>query len=63
MPRVKEKEQEVKNVEIPVAQENLEVAAYFHWLGRGCPENDALTDWVEAEKHWVEENQAEHKNN
>ena len=50
MPRVKEKEQAVEKVEAPAAQENLEVAAYFHWLGRGCPENDALTDWVEAEK-------------
>ncbi len=23
-------------------------AAYFHWIGRGQPENDALTDWVWA---------------
>ncbi len=25
-------------------------AAYFHWIERGRPENDALTDWASAEK-------------
>jgi len=29
--------------------ENLEVAAYYHWLNRGCPHGDSLTDWVEVE--------------
>jgi hypothetical protein len=33
-----------------VFQNNLEVAAYYHWINRGCPENDSLTDWVEVEK-------------
>jgi len=63
MPRVKEKDQAIKEMEAPRPQESLEVAAYFHWLGRGCPENDALTDWVEAEKEWNGDPQAEHKNN
>ena len=60
MPKVQEKDQVVKNVEVPTAHENLEVAAYFHWLGMGCPENDALTDWVEVEK---ESRSSDFKNN
>ncbi len=35
-----------------VSKKDIEVAAYFHWLERGCPFNDDLTDWVEAEK-WM----------
>ena len=37
-----------KEEEKPV-QENIEVAAYYHWLNRGCPHGDSLTDWVEVE--------------
>lgn len=33
--------------------ENMEVAAYYHWLERGCPMGDELTDWVEVEKKYV----------
>lgn len=33
-------------------QERLELDAYFHWIKRGSPLNDPLTDWVEAEKKW-----------
>lgn len=33
-----------------VSREELEVAAYYHWLNRGCPNDDPLTDWVEAEE-------------
>ncbi len=32
-----------------VSREELEVAAYYHWLNRGCPKDDSLTDWVEVE--------------
>ncbi len=32
------------------SREDLEVAAYYHWQQRGCPENDEMCDWVEAEK-------------
>lgn len=35
-------------------KEDLEVAAYYHWLNRGCPTNDDLLDWVEAEKELKE---------
>jgi hypothetical protein len=41
----------VKPVE-KMTKEDLEMAAYFHWLGRGCPSDDALTDWIEVEKKW-----------
>jgi len=33
-----------------MTKEDLEVAAYFHWLGRGCPSDDLMTDWSEVEK-------------
>lgn len=39
----------------PVSKEELAVAAYFHWLNRGCPINDDLTDWIEAEKEYERE--------
>lgn len=32
-----------------ISREELEVAAYYHWLNRGCPHDDSLTDWVEVE--------------
>ncbi|HEV2355630.1 MAG TPA: DUF2934 domain-containing protein, partial [Puia sp.] len=32
-----------------VSREELEVAAYYHWLNRGCPTDDSLTDWIEVE--------------
>lgn len=53
--KVKEKVMElklVKNGEKSEAdkKQDLEMAAYFHWLGRGCPSDDALTDWIEVEK-------------
>ncbi len=35
-----------------LSQRELEVAAYYNWLNRGCPNGDSLTDWVEVEKHW-----------
>ncbi len=37
-------------VKKPLSKEELEMAAYFNWLGRGCPANDDMTDWLEAEK-------------
>ena len=49
MPRTKEKES-VKNAQAQASREEMEVAAYYHWLGRGCPDNDALTDWLEVER-------------
>jgi hypothetical protein len=47
MANVKEKKTAKPKEE--VQKEELEVAAYFHWLERGCPSDDALTDWVEVE--------------
>ena len=53
MMKLKEKKSKPMVEEIPVAKEQLELEAYYHWLDRGCPENDALADWVEVEKKWV----------
>jgi len=63
MARVKEKEQAVKSADPQAAQENLEVAAYYHWLGRGCPNDDSLTDWLEAERELNGNQGPEFKNN
>lgn len=52
MAKTKEKEAAEKS-EKEVAKENLEVAAYYHWKNRGCPNNDEMCDWVEAEKEMV----------
>ncbi len=35
-----------------MSKEEMEMAAYFHWLGRGCPSDDSLTDWIAVEKKW-----------
>jgi len=48
------KEKKVKKSEQEVSRESLEVAAYYHWLNRGCPQDDSLTDWLEAEKELSE---------
>ena len=53
------KEKEVLKPKEKDFKESLELAAYFHWLERGCPMDDALTDWVEVEKKFP----ASHKNN
>ena len=34
--------------------ERVAVAAYYKWLGRGCPLNDSLTDWVSAHKEYIQ---------
>ena len=39
MAKTNEKEA-VKKSEFEVPKENLEVAAYYHWQHRGCPNND-----------------------
>ena len=49
MVRTKEKEAASK-MGHEVSREQLEIAAYYHWINRGCPVNDDLTDWLEAEK-------------
>ena len=34
-----------------LTQEELEKAAYYRWLDRGCPHGDEMSDWLEAEKY------------
>ena len=41
-------------VEDFVTDERIAQTAYYKWLQRGCPPNDALTDWVEAHKELVQ---------
>lgn len=43
---------EAAHQEKELSQAELEVAAYYHWINRGCPSNDDLTDWVEVERQW-----------
>jgi hypothetical protein len=49
---------EERDREIPeesfVTMEHVEVAAYYKWISRGCPTDDALTDWVNAHKELVQ---------
>ena len=49
MAKTKENETVVK-IKRLIPKENLEVAAYYHWLNRGCPKGGELSDWVEAKK-------------
>ncbi|HTC19646.1 MAG TPA: DUF2934 domain-containing protein [bacterium] len=49
MAKLKEKEASTKSQE-EVSRETIQEAAYYHWLERGCPMGDDLTDWVEVEK-------------
>jgi hypothetical protein len=53
MVRTKEKPSKKEHRE-ETSHENLEVAAYYHWLERGCPIGDDLTDWVEVEKKYAD---------
>ena len=49
----KTKEKEKKQHAEETTHESMEVAAYFHWLERGCPMGDELTDWVEVERKYA----------
>lgn len=44
-----------------ISKEELEVAAYFHWMNRGCPSNDSLSDWLEVEKEFTTPHSAQAK--
>lgn len=35
--------------------EDLRTAAYYHWLSRGCPPGDDLSDWLAVEEELEEE--------
>jgi len=39
-------------------REDLRLAAYYHWLSRGCPPGDDLSDWVAVEQEYEEEAKA-----
>jgi hypothetical protein len=44
------KEKKKETLTRPITKEELEMTAYFRWLDRGCPADDPMTDWIEAEK-------------
>lgn len=50
MPKVKDKPSAVRLKENEITKEAIELEAYYHWLNRGCPIGDEMTDWVEAER-------------
>jgi hypothetical protein len=52
MAKTKEKQEQKQQGE-EMNHENLELAAYYHWMERGCPMGDELTDWVEVERKFV----------
>lgn len=50
MAKVKEQPSAVRYKENQITPEAIQKEAYFHWLERGCPIGDELTDWVAAER-------------
>jgi hypothetical protein len=48
-----ESDREIPEVSF-VTNEHVEVAAYFKWRNRGCPEDDSLKDWVDAQKEAIQ---------
>lgn len=53
MPKLKERPVVAPMKEL--SQKEREEAAYYRWLERGCPEGDALTDWLEVQKEFPAE--------
>ena len=33
------------------SSKDVEVAAYYNWINRGCPHGDDQKDWFEAQKN------------
>ena len=52
MQKLKEPKKTAHGEETHATQGQIELDAYFHWIERGSPLDDPLTDWVEAEKKW-----------
>ncbi len=40
--------------ELKAAKKQVREIAYFKWQAAGCPEDDALTFWLEAELEWID---------
>lgn len=36
------------------ARQSIRKSAYFKWQAAGCPEDGALSFWLEAELEWIE---------
>lgn len=48
------KKEKVQKAVKEIPRKCVETAAYYHWLDRGCPPGDDLTDWIEAEREWAD---------
>ena len=40
--------------ELSAAKQEVREMAYLKWQAAGCPENESLRFWHEAERAWVE---------
>ena len=40
--------------ELKIAKKKVQEMAYFKWQAAGCPEDDTLMFWLEAELEWIE---------
>ena len=40
--------------ELEMAQQTVREMAYLKWQAAGCPEDQSLKFWLEAELEWVE---------
>ena len=43
----------LKEDELKAAREQVQEIAYRKWQERGCPQNDSLSFWLEAEFEWI----------
>lgn len=42
--------------ELETAKRQVQEIAYFKWQESGCPEEESLKFWEEAEREWIEYN-------
>ena len=40
--------------EYQIAQAHIRDAAYFQWIGAGCPLDRCIDFWLAAEREWIE---------
>jgi hypothetical protein len=48
--------------ELDAARTQVQQMAYFKWQNAGCPDNDPLSFWSEAELEWIEYYYVPHRN-
>lgn len=40
--------------ELEAARKQVREMAFFKWREAGCPDDDELTFWLEAEREWIQ---------